>query len=53
MNGSQSFAVGFGGDGGTGDMGIQALSGAAHRDENILYIFQISQMPAILLLSFM
>ena len=31
-------AVGFGGDGGTGDMGIQALSGAAQRDENILYI---------------
>ena len=31
-------AVGFGGDGGTGDMGIQALSGAAHRDEDILYI---------------
>ncbi len=30
--------VGFGGDGGTGDMGLQALSGAAHRNENILYI---------------
>ena len=30
--------VGFGGDGGTADMGLQALSGAAHRNENILYI---------------
>ena len=30
--------VGFGGDGGTADMGLQALSGAAHRDENIIYI---------------
>ena len=30
--------VGFGGDGATADMGLQALSGAAHRDENILYI---------------
>jgi len=31
-------AVGFGGDGGTADMGLQALSGAAQRDENIIYI---------------
>ncbi|MCK5344951.1 MAG: pyruvate synthase subunit beta, partial [Candidatus Heimdallarchaeota archaeon] len=30
--------IGFGGDGGTADMGLQSLSGAAHRDENILYI---------------
>ncbi len=30
--------VGFGGDGGTADMGLQSLSGAAHRNENILYI---------------
>ena len=30
--------LGMAGDGGTGDMGLQALSGAAQRDENILYI---------------
>jgi len=31
-------AVGFAGDGGTADIGIQALSGAIDRDDNILYI---------------
>lgn len=31
-------AVGFAGDGGTADIGIQALSGAIDRGENILYI---------------
>jgi len=30
--------LGMAGDGGTGDMGLQTLSGAAQRDENILYI---------------
>ncbi|MBY9001477.1 MAG: pyruvate synthase subunit beta [Candidatus Heimdallarchaeota archaeon] len=30
--------LGIAGDGGTGDMGLQSLSGAAQRDENILYI---------------
>jgi len=30
--------VGFAGDGGTADIGIQALSGAAERGENLLYI---------------
>lgn len=30
--------VAFGGDGGTVDIGIQALSGAAERNDNILYI---------------
>lgn len=30
--------VGFAGDGGTADIGIQALSGAAERGENILYV---------------
>lgn len=30
--------VGFAGDGGTGDIGIQALSGAIERNDNILYI---------------
>ena len=30
--------LGIAGDGGTGDMGLQALSGAAQRDENVLYI---------------
>lgn len=30
--------VGFAGDGGTHDIGIQALSGAAEREENLLYI---------------
>ncbi|MHA1408033.1 MAG: thiamine pyrophosphate-dependent enzyme [Candidatus Heimdallarchaeaceae archaeon] len=30
--------LGLAGDGGTGDIGLQALSGAAHRDENILFI---------------
>ena len=31
-------AVGFAGDGGTADIGIQAFSGAIDRDDNILYI---------------
>ena len=31
-------AVGFGGDGGTADIGIQALSGAIDRNDNIIYI---------------
>ncbi|MDR3346697.1 MAG: hypothetical protein LBS73_05945 [Campylobacteraceae bacterium] len=31
-------AVGFAGDGGTADIGIQALSGAIDRDEDIIYI---------------
>ena len=31
-------AVGFAGDGGTADIGIQALSGALDRDDDILYI---------------
>ncbi|GBU25838.1 pyruvate:ferredoxin oxidoreductase beta subunit [Fibrobacteria bacterium R8-3-H12] len=31
-------AVGFAGDGGTADIGIQALSGAIDRDDNIIYI---------------
>ena len=31
-------AVGFAGDGGTADIGIQALSGAIDRDDDILYI---------------
>lgn len=31
-------AVGFAGDGGTADIGIQALSGAIDRNDNILYI---------------
>ena len=31
-------AVGFAGDGGTADIGIQALSGAMDRNDNILYI---------------
>ena len=31
-------AVGFAGDGGTADIGIQALSGAVDRDDDILYI---------------
>jgi pyruvate/2-oxoacid:ferredoxin oxidoreductase beta subunit len=30
--------VGWAGDGGTYDIGIQALSGAAERDENVLYV---------------
>ncbi|MHA1864921.1 MAG: thiamine pyrophosphate-dependent enzyme [Candidatus Heimdallarchaeaceae archaeon] len=30
--------LGMAGDGGTADIGLQALSGAAQRDENILYI---------------
>lgn len=30
--------VGFAGDGGTADIGIQALSGACDRDEDVLYI---------------
>ncbi|MHA2358486.1 MAG: thiamine pyrophosphate-dependent enzyme [Candidatus Heimdallarchaeaceae archaeon] len=30
--------LGMAGDGGTADMGLQALSGAVHRDENIFYI---------------
>lgn len=30
--------VGFAGDGGTGDIGIQALSGAIERNDNVLYI---------------
>jgi len=30
--------VAFGGDGGTVDIGIQALSGAAERNENIIYV---------------
>ena len=30
--------VGFAGDGGTGDIGIQALSGANERKDNVLYI---------------
>lgn len=30
--------VGFAGDGGTADIGIQALSGAIHRNDNMLYI---------------
>ena len=30
--------VGFSGDGGTGDIGIQALSGAIERNDNVLYI---------------
>lgn len=31
-------AVGFAGDGGTADIGLQALSGAIDRDDDILYI---------------
>lgn len=31
-------AVGFGGDGGTADIGIQALSGAIDRNDDIIYI---------------
>jgi len=31
-------AVGFAGDGGTADIGIQALSGTIDRDDNIIYI---------------
>jgi pyruvate ferredoxin oxidoreductase beta subunit len=31
-------AVGFAGDGGTADIGLQSLSGAIDRDDNILYI---------------
>ena len=31
-------AVGFAGDGGTADIGIQALSGAIDRNDNIIYI---------------
>ena len=31
-------ALGIAGDGGTADMGLQALSGAAQRDEDIIYI---------------
>ena len=31
-------AVGFAGDGGTADIGVQALSGAIDRDDDILYI---------------
>ncbi len=30
--------VGFAGDGGTGDIGIQSLSGAIERNDNVLYI---------------
>ncbi len=30
--------VGFAGDGGTADIGLQALSGAAERDEDIIYV---------------
>ncbi|MGA1873227.1 MAG: thiamine pyrophosphate-dependent enzyme, partial [Thermoplasmatota archaeon] len=30
--------IGFAGDGGTADIGIQALSGAADRGDNVLYI---------------
>lgn len=30
--------VGFAGDGGTGDIGIQAISGAIERNDNVLYI---------------
>lgn len=37
--GVQNFhAVGFAGDGGTADIGLQALSGAIDRNDNILYI---------------
>ena len=37
--GSSDFtAVGFAGDGGTADIGIQALSGAIDRNDNIIYI---------------
>ena len=33
-------AVGFAGDGGTADIGIQALSGAIDRNDDILYVFK-------------
>ena len=33
-----SFLVGFAGDGGTADIGIQALSGAIDRNDDVLYI---------------
>ena len=36
-------AVGFAGDGGTADIGIQALSGAIDRDDNILYICSLHE----------
>jgi len=32
------YVVGFAGDGGTADIGIQALSGAAERGDNIIYV---------------
>ncbi len=32
------YVVGFGGDGGTADIGIQALSGTAERGDNIIYV---------------
>jgi pyruvate ferredoxin oxidoreductase beta subunit len=35
---SNATVVGFAGDGGTADIGIQALSGAIDRNDNILYI---------------
>ena len=35
---SNFYAVGFAGDGGTADIGLQALSGAIDRNDNILYI---------------
>ena len=35
---SDFHAVGFAGDGGTADIGIQALSGAADRNDDIIYI---------------
>ena len=36
--GRDAKAVAFAGDGGTGDIGIQSLSGAAERNEDIIYI---------------
>ncbi|QLH74678.1 MAG: pyruvate synthase subunit beta [Methanomassiliicoccales archaeon] len=36
--GKASYVVGFAGDGGTFDIGLQALSGAAERNDDVLYV---------------
>lgn len=36
--GKKSTVIGFAGDGGTYDIGIQALSGAAERNEDVIYV---------------
>ena len=40
-------AVGFAGDGGTADIGIQALSGAIDRNDDILYICRLCDQHSV------